>query len=107
MLAKISNKTLDLVSLGSPQSRVIIFVGLLVFLAFIPYNILLMLPKISLYDNLGIPSYSIGQTRALSLILHGQIQNAWDMNKLAFLLLFVLITVVVKDLLFIQKQKFG
>lgn len=91
------HKLLSLLSLSTPISRVVIFTLVLLFFTFLPYPLINKFPNLSLYQNLGIKTYSWGQTRALSLILHGQFLEAWEMNKLSYLILIVIIILLVKD----------
>jgi hypothetical protein len=91
-------RLISFIGLSSPKSRVIIFSSILVALYLLPYSILVNLPKMSLYQIFGIKTYSLGQTRAISLILHGQFLEAWEMNKLSYLILLMVIFIVTRDL---------
>jgi len=101
----------DLISFGSSQAIVINISLILILLFLLPSQDLGYIPARSLYSTVVIPQvfnntcpseglfkncgfYSIGQTRALSQLLHGNIQAALEMNKLVLILFIALLTIL-------------
>jgi len=70
-----------------------------------PTATLMRLPTLSFYSLLHIPSYSIGITRGVSYLLHGDIYAAWEMNKISFLVFIVMIAIMINDLRFLAKDR--
>jgi len=112
---KFKNFLFDLISFGNSQAIAINLVLIIVILFLMPTSELHNLPVRSVYGSFVVPVffnntcsssgifancgfYSIGQTRAMSMILHGNFEEAYGMNKLVYLLLFALIAVLAVNL---------
>jgi hypothetical protein len=106
---------LDLISFNTPQAKVINLGLILLILAILPTNNLsyslfkcvfkhFLLPLIfggicptsGLFANCACPA--CGMTRALSSLLHGQINSAWNFNPLVFILLPVMVALIIINL---------
>ncbi len=115
------NCLISLISFDGPKSIVIVLSFILIFLFFFPTENLSSLPVKSLYSSVIIPSflndscpnqgilkncgfYSIGQTRGVSSILHGNFKQAYNYNPLSFLLLFVMVSLIIVNLFKILKS---
>lgn len=94
----------DLIGLQTPPARLAVFSSITLFLVVIPYHTLLSIPTVSVFARVGIHSPSIGLTRAYWYVLHGQFQNAWQMNKLIFLVVPIVLALVVRDLLMLIRK---
>lgn len=75
----------------------------LIFFAILPLIIWLLtniefMPSLSLYAHLGIPSPSIGLTRAFWELLAGDFAGAWNLNPLIYPVVLVVLSIIVKDL---------
>jgi len=105
----------DLISFGSAQAISINLILIILILAIMPAPDLGYLPVRSLYGSFVIPYifnnscpaegifancgfYSIGQTRALSSLLHGDFDSAYGYNKLILILLTALLAVLAFNL---------
>jgi hypothetical protein len=101
----------DLISFGSSQAIVLNLIFILLFLFIFPTNSFENFPIKSLYSGLIIPHffaegcsfsncgfYSIGQTRGLSRLLHGDFIGAGEYNKLVFILFLWLVVVLINNL---------
>lgn len=102
--AKFRAHFLGLIGLQTPQARLAVITGVSIALRFVSYENLIKAPSISLYSHLGLPSPSIGLTRAYWLLIHGNFKAAWNMNKLVYLVGFVLFGIVVADITRLLKQ---
>lgn len=60
---------------------------------------------LSLWQRLGIPSPSIGLTRAYWLLLHLDPVGAWERNKLIYAVLLVGVPLLLKDIFTIFRNK--
>ncbi len=112
---------LNLISFNSPLA-IIINLSLIIFiLLIIPTYNLQYLPTCSLYNNFIIPVlfnnscpsqgiftncgfYSIGQTRALSNLLHGNFLLAYKFNKLVIILFIVILVVWIVNVIKVYKK---
>lgn len=117
-IKKIKNFFLSLISFDTPQAIVISLSFILLILFILPYSKLSYLPPHSLYGDLIIPNfecpdsgilrncgfYSIGETRALSLLLHFRFKEAYRMNPLAFPLFFAMLAVLIINLIRVFKK---
>ena len=88
-----------------PVSRLLIIGTVTLTVALIDYNSLLKIPTLSVYSRLGIPSPSIGLTRAYWYLLHGKWLDAYNMNRLVYLVAAVLIVLVIVDAVNIIRNK--
>jgi len=109
MKVNISNNKLlrliDLISLTTPQSRVLVFSLVILILSVLPTDQLYLLPIRSIYQTfLGWQPYSSGMTRSISYILHGHFDLAWQMNSLGFLVFGVAGVIYLKDVYKLFKQ---
>jgi len=106
---KFKSFILDIISFGSSSAIVINISIILLILFFLPSQDLAYLPVRSVYSTIVIPAffnntcaseglfkncgfYSVGQTRALSSLLHGNVEAALEMNKLVLILFAVMIS---------------
>lgn len=96
---KIKKIILDILSFGTPQAIVINLSSIMIILAVIPVDKLNYLPIRSVYESVfHLHLYSSGQTRAISSLLHGDILDAWQFNKLVYLLFAVMLMLIVINL---------
>ena len=81
-----------LLSFDSCQAKTINF-GMILFIAVVlPTSKLNYLPVRSIYKEVfGIEPYSVGLTRAMSRLLHGDFAGAMQFNKLVFLVFIVIL----------------
>ncbi|MCX6804708.1 MAG: DUF2752 domain-containing protein [Patescibacteria group bacterium] len=91
------NRILNIIGLQTPMARLTVFTGTTICLYSISYSSLLQTPTLSLFSRLNIPSPSIGLTRAYWLLIHGDLNGAWQMNKLVYLVALVLAGIIVVD----------
>ncbi len=96
------NTLWQLIGLQTPKSRLIVILFLHVALLAISYDFL-EASRLSLYDRIGIPSPSIGLTRAYWFLLHGNLPAAIDKNTLILLAAPVIWTITILDILKIIK----
>jgi hypothetical protein len=61
--------------------------------------------RLSLYERLGIPSPSIGLTRAYWLLVRGRFDDAWDRNPLIYVTVVILIGIFSRSGLSYLKKK--
>jgi len=88
LLRRIGTFLLEILSFGSARARAINFGGILLILTLWPTDWLHYMPVRSVWENVfGFRPYSSGMMRALSRLLHGDVEGAWDFNKLAFIAL--------------------
>ena len=100
------NRLFLILSLSKPLSRVIVFSFSLIILFFLPTNKLYYLPVRSIYESLfNFKSYSSGITRAVSRLLHGDTEGAWEFNPLVFLVIPIALFILIKDILYLIKNK--
>ena len=105
---KLRSFLFDLLSFNTPQAKVINFTLIFLIAASVPTDRLNYLPVRSIYKEVfHIEPYSVGLTRAMSRLLHGDLVGAWNFNKLAFpvflVMLFLLITNLIKSIRHYQK----
>ncbi len=106
---------LDLISFGTPQAIAFNLAIILFLILFLPFDKLYLFPFKSIYGNIVIPYifngvcptignssicvfYSVGETRALSKLLHGEIKEAISYNPLVFALIGVLIFLIAQNI---------
>src|SRR3989344_8708259 len=99
---------LDVLSFGTPQAKVINFSLMLLISILVPTKDLHYLPIRSIWrDVFKIEPYSVGLTRAMSRLFHGDIIGAWNFNKLVFpvalLMGWLLISNLIKSIEFYRK----
>lgn len=76
---------LEHLAFDSPRARTLNFLGILLLAAIIPTDRLDWLPVRSVWENVfGFRPYSSGMTRALSRLMHGDLEGAWAFNPLVF-----------------------
>lgn len=85
----------EIVGLSSPRGRLLFFVVIsaVIFLAPPKWPI-----SFSLWQHLGVPSPSIGLTRAYRLVLHGDFAAAWQQNKLIYAVIIIGGWLLAKDI---------
>ena len=71
---------------------------------FAPYE---WLARLSIWQAFNIPSPSIGLTRAYHLLLHGDVDGAWQRNKLIFIILAVGFFILARDVRIVYKNSIG
>lgn len=108
LIRKLKSFLLDLISFNTPQARVINFTLIFLIAALVPTDKLHYLPVRSIWKEVfHIEPYSVGLTRAMSRLFHGDLMGAWNFNKLVFpvlaVMLFLLITNIIKSIRFYQK----
>lgn len=101
-----NNLIIDVVGLQTPRGRLIFFAGVTVFIFMISFEGLQDLPDISLYKRLGIPSPSIGLTRAFWHIMHGDFVSAYAQNWLIYPVLLVTGGIILNDIQSVILQKY-
>lgn len=87
---------MDHLSFGSPRARTINFAGILLLLASIPTDYLWVLPVRSLAETVfHFRPYSSGIMRALSRLLHGDLEGALAYNQLVLPVFVVIVALLV------------
>ena len=84
------------------------FVLIFLIAALVPTDKLQYLPVRSIYKEIfHVEPYSVGLTRAMSRLFHGDVIGAWNFNKLVFpvflVMLFLLISNLIKSWRYYQK----
>jgi|SRR3989344_893915 len=99
-LIKFKSFFLDLLSFGTPQAKVINFSLMLLISILVPTKDLHYLPIRSIWrDVFKIEPYSVGLTRAMSRLFHGDLIGAWNFNKLVFPVAVVVIWLLIGNLI--------
>ena len=110
IIKKINFFFLDLLSFGSSQAKLINF-NLIFLTAFlVPTKDLHYLPVRSIWKEVfHIDAYSVGLTRAMSRLFHGDLIGAWNFNKLVFpvalVMSYLLISNLIKSIRYYQKTQ--
>lgn len=79
---------LEHLAFDSPRARTLNLLGILGLATAIPTDRLHWLPVRSVWENVfGFRPYSSGMTRALSRLLHGDLEGAWAFNPLVYVVL--------------------
>lgn len=94
-------KITESIGLQTSAGRLVFFIIASVFIFFLPTS---TLAEFSIWQKLNIPSPSIGLTRAYHHILHGNIDLAWQQNKLIFAVLLIGLPLLAKDVYNISKK---
>lgn len=90
----------DLLSFNTPQARVINFSLIFLLAALVPTDKLHYLPVRSIWKEVfHIEPYSVGLTRAMSRLFHGDLTGAWNFNKLVFPVFLVMSFLLVINLI--------
>ena len=105
---KIKHFLFDLLSFNTPQARVINFILIFLIAVLVPTDKLHYLPVRSIWKEVfNLELYSVGLTRAMSRLFHGDLIGAWNFNKLVFpvfvVILFLLIHNAFKSIKYYQK----
>lgn len=100
-----NNPVIDVIGLQTPRGRLIFFAGVTFFIFMLSFEGLQALPDISLYKRFGIPSPSIGLTRAFWHILHGDFISAYTQNRLIYPVLLVIAGIILNDIRYLILQK--
>lgn len=94
--AKLGQLFIETVGLSSARGRIIFFlivsIGIFVWPPEGPFTF-------SVWQHLGVESPSIGLTRAYRYILHGEFVQAWQQNKIIFIVVVVGSVVLAKDVI--------
>ncbi|MCL5432708.1 MAG: DUF2752 domain-containing protein [Patescibacteria group bacterium] len=99
---------LDLIGLSTQKGRIFVFSFCLVFLVLYPTSYLKYLPVRSIWENVfHFVPYSSGMLRSLSMIAHLNFQAAWNLNKISFIVFFLILFLLIKDLKIILKVNRG
>ncbi|MBC7581821.1 DUF2752 domain-containing protein [Aeromicrobium sp.] len=93
---------LEILSLSSPRGRLLAFSLATVAIYFSHYH---WLDHLSIWGHLGIPSPSIGLTRAYWLLIHGHPVASWHRNPLIYLVLAVGIPLLLMDMLWLTNDR--
>ncbi len=107
-LKKIKVFLFDLLSFNTSQARVINFLLIFLVAFLVPTNKLQYLPVRSIWKEVfNVEPYSVGLTRAMSRLFHGDFIGAWNFNKLAYpvlaVMLFLFITSLVESIKYYKK----
>ena len=95
---------LESISFSTSRGRVIFFMSASLLIYVLPISVL---AGFSLWSKLGVPSPSIGLTRAYHYILHGDFNAAWAQNNLIFVVLVIGLPIIAKDVYTVLKLKQG
>lgn len=94
-LRRVGRILLEHLAFDSPRARTLNFLGILALAAAIPTDRLDWLPVRSVWENVfGVRPYSSGLTRALSRLLHGDLDGAWAFNPLVFLVFPLIVALI-------------
>ncbi|MDB5185618.1 MAG: hypothetical protein JWL85_141 [Candidatus Saccharibacteria bacterium] len=91
----------EVISLRSLRGRLIFMAGVSAFAYLMPVS---ALAHLSLWGNIGIPSPSIGLTRAYHHVLHGNFAAAYHQNWLIFVVIVVVLLIIMKDVYNVRYQ---
>jgi hypothetical protein len=92
----------EIIGLQSPRGRLLFFAVITLIIFVSPYD---WFAKLSLWQHLGVPSPSIGLTRAYWLFIHFDPIGAWERNKLIYAVLLVGLPLLLKDVHTIINKK--
>lgn len=92
------NLALEVIGLQTPRGRIGAFLVVFLIGAAMSLDILPWVPNLSVYAALGIPSPSIGLTRAFVQLLNGDMAAAYDRNWLIFPIVAIAALIFVRDL---------
>lgn len=98
-----NNPVIDVIGLQTPKGRLIFFAGVTFFVLMISLE---DLQEISLYARLGIPSPSIGLTRAFWHVTDGDFAAAYAQNPLIYPALLVVFGIILNDIRRLAFQKY-
>lgn len=94
--AKLAQLFVETIGLSSARGRIIFFLivsgAIFVWPPTGPFTL-------SVWQHLGVESPSIGLTRAYRRLLHGEFTQAWQQNKIIFIVVAVGIVVLAKDVI--------
>ena len=121
---KIKTFFIDILSFSTPKARVINLSSIFLLLAIIPTKYLIYSPVKCIFKNFLLPLLfhghcptsglfancncpACGMTRGMSRLLHGDINGAWNFNKLVFIVFAIMMFILIKDTiaLFIEHKK--
>ncbi len=92
----------ETLGLATPRGRWLFFILITLFVLFVfPHWSV----NLSIWSHLGIPSPSIGMTRAYHKLLEGDILGAWHQNKLFFAVFFAVLVLLASDAVAIWRQR--
>lgn len=104
-ISKLRRFLLNVIGLQTPVSRLTLISVITLCIYEISYQKLISLPALSLYSRLHIMSPSIGLTRAYWYLIHGQWSEAYNMNRLIYVVAVVIISILAVDSYKIVKSK--
>ena len=118
-MGRIKSVFLEFLSFDSERAKVINLSSILLLLTIIPTKIIENDHSICIFKNFIFPIIfgencsflgscdcpACGMTRSFSNILHGNIKRAWSFNKLAFISLTIIITLVIINAIKLIKGK--
>lgn len=118
-MGRIKSVFLEFLSFDSERAKVINLSSILLLLTIIPTKIIENGHSICIFKNFTFPIIfgencsflgscdcpACGMTRSFSNILHGNIKRAWSFNKLAFISLTIIITLVIINAIKLIKGK--
>jgi hypothetical protein len=105
-MGRIIKLFLDCLSFNTPKARIINY-SLIIFASIIiSTENLKSFPKLSIWQNFGIPHYSEGLTRGFTRLFKGDLDGALFYNSLTLIVALILITLLLKDLYLIKKKNY-
>ncbi len=118
-MGRIKSIFLEFLSFNSKRAKVINLSSILFLLAVIPTKVIENSHSICIFKNFIFPLVfgencsflgscncpACGMTRSVSNILHGNFKRAWSFNKLAFLTLIIMTTLIVINTIKLIKNK--
>lgn len=94
-------QTIEAIGLQTSTGRLLFFLIATIVIFLLPVS---ALAEFSIWQKLGVPSPSIGLTRAYHHILHGNIDFAWQQNRLIFVVLLIGLPLLAKDVYNVSKK---
>lgn len=88
---------IEIISLQTPRGRLLAFAGILGVGCLLALGVF-SLPNLSIYSWLGIPSPSIGLTRASLHLLQGEVAAAYEQNWLVFPVIAIVAAIMAADI---------
>jgi len=111
----------DIVSFGTPEAIIFNLIVILLILAIIPTSSLGYLPTKCIFKNIILPIVfngecpetgifagcecpACGMTRAMSRLLHGDLNGAWNFNKGVFIVFSAMLAIIIINLRKLAKK---